>query len=190
MTSLLATVRADHDALLASQERYGDGHDSGRSVVRALVTNIGFQQLAVFRCASWCAQRRLTPIAMLISRVIRHNYGAEMHWNAQIDPGVVIVHGNGLVVSRAASVGAGCILSQHVTLGISRGKDGSAGGPRLEPNVQVAPGAVLVGPITVGAGSKIGPNVSVADDVAANSVVTAAPAVVGERRPPRRAQDF
>lgn len=189
MTSLLAAVRADHAALLASQERYGDGHDSGSSILRALVTNIGFQQLAVFRCASWCVERRLTPIAMVASRWIRHTYGAEMHWNAEIEPGVVIVHGNGLVVSRSASVGSGCILSQNVTLGVSRGADGSAGAPRLDSNVHVAPGAVLVGPITVGTGSKIGPNVSVADDVPANSVVTTVPPSVGARRSGRSAQE-
>lgn len=182
MTGLLSTVRADHDALRASQARYGDGHVVSGSLLRALVTNIGFQQLAVFRVAAWCAQHGVTPIAMLLSRLIRHVHGAEMHWNATIEPGVVLVHGNGLVVSRSAHVATGCVLSQHVTLGISRGVAGDAGAPRLEADVHVAPGAVLVGPIVIGAGSKIGPNTFVSNDVHPGNVVTQAPAVVTRRR--------
>lgn len=181
MTSLIDSLRADHAALQASQERYGDGHGTTDSLLRALITNIGLQQLAVFRCAAWCSAHHLSPFAMVLSRLIRHLYGAEMHWHADIEPGVVLVHGNGLVVSRSASVAAGCTLSQHVTLGISRGADGSAGAPRLEPNVHVAPGAILVGPIVVGSGSKIGPNAFVSDDVEPNSLVTPAPASVTQR---------
>lgn len=181
MTSLRSAVRSDHAALRASQERYGDGRGVSDSVARALITNIGLQQLAVFRCAAWCANHRLTPIAMGLSRLIRHLYSAEMHWNADVSPGVVLVHGNGLVLSRSASVAAGCTLSQQVTLGISRGTDGNAGAPRLEPNVHVAPGAVLVGPITIGAGSKIGPNAFVSGDVEPHSLVTPAPATVTQR---------
>ena len=109
-----------------------------------------------------------------------------MHWEAAIEPGVVIVHGNGLVVSRAAAVGPNCILSQHVTLGISVGADGQpAGAPRLGSNVFVGPGAALIGPIEVGANSKVAPNAVVMSDVPADSVVRPADAVVQQR--PKRA---
>lgn len=189
-----ATVRADHRALQGSRDRYDDRFEapdietSTGAVVRDLATNVGFQQMAVFRLSQVLARRRLTtPLAMLVSRTIRHLYAAEMHWEAAIEPGVVIVHGNGLVVSRAAAVGPNCILSQHATLGISVGADGQpAGAPRLGPNVFVGPGAALIGPIEVGANSKIAPNAVVMNDVPPESVVRPADTVV-QPRPGRAA---
>ena len=37
----------------------------------------------------------------LVSRLIRHAYGAEIHWKAGLEPGISIVHGTGVVVGRA-----------------------------------------------------------------------------------------
>lgn len=183
-----ASVRADHRALQGSRDRYDDRFEapdietSTGAVLRDLVTNVGFQQMAVFRVSQSLARRGVSPLAMLVSRMIRHLYGAEMHWEAAIEPGVVIVHGNGLVVSRAAAVGPNCILSQHVTLGISVGSDGRpAGAPRLGENVFVGPGAALIGPIEVGSNSKVAPNAVVMTDVPADSVVRPADTVVQQR---------
>lgn len=185
-----STVVADHAALQAGRERYDDRFASSglgsapRRIVRDLVTNVGFQQLAVFRLAQRLHRRGLTPIAMVVSRLVRHVYGAEMHWEARIAPGIVVVHGNGLVVSRSATVGPGCSLSQHVTLGISRGADGRGdGAPVLVRDVHVGPGAVLVGPIEVGAGAKIAPNAVVLHDVPSNTVVMSPPSEVRMRSP-------
>jgi|GEM_PF-6461658 len=175
MIGLRETVRADLDALLRSQELYNDASSSPQ-VWKTLLTNIGFQQLAVYRLASWCAGHRLVPIAMVIGRLMRHLYDADMHYASDIEPGVVVVHGNGLVISRTSSVGAGCILSQQVTLGVSRIRGRPDGSPRLDHDVHVGPGAVLVGPITVGAHTKVAPNVFVSGDVEPWTVITPAPA--------------
>jgi serine O-acetyltransferase len=187
-SSFRLTVRADHAQLQATRQRYDSRFGSGvppttwRAIVADLVSNVGFQQLFMFRLASAAHRRRLTPIAMMYSRLIRHLYGAEMHWAASIEPGVVIVHGNGLVISRSAHVSRRCILSQNVTLGISTGGAGQpSGAPRLLENVHVAPGAVLVGPITVGPDTKIAPNAVVLESVPAHCVVAAAPIVVTAR---------
>jgi serine acetyltransferase len=47
------------------------------------------------------------------------------------------------------------------------------GAPTLQARVHVAPGATLLGPITIGEGSKIMPNVVVTRDVPPGSVVEA-----------------
>ncbi len=185
--TLRGDLVADHRQLQRSRVKYDDrfqGTDvdsSIRSMATDLVTHIGFQQLAAFRCASALHRRGITPLAMLASRLIRHLYGAEMHYAATIAPGILIVHGNGLVVSREARVDAGCVLSQHVTLGISSGADRTSGAPHLHHDVHVAPGAVLVGPITVGARSKIAANSVVMDSVPAGVVVAPAAHQVTER---------
>ena len=188
MTSFAATVLADHRQLQASRAKYDDRYRSDESdsglaaIISDLATHIGFQQLTVFRLAAALHRCRLTPVAMVVSRIIRHVYGAEMHYAADVAPGILLVHGNGLVVSREAKIDAGCVLSQHVTLGISSGPNRTAGGaPHLHHDVHVAPGAVLLGPISIGARSKIAANAVVMESVPEGFVVEPAPVVVTKR---------
>ncbi|MEM1332014.1 MAG: hypothetical protein AAGG08_01030 [Actinomycetota bacterium] len=178
--TLRETVRADHRALVDNQRRYAGRTDDGRLIVD-LVRNVGFQQLALHRVAAAAHRRRRTGIAMILSRLGRHLFGSDLHWTASIDPGVVIVHGAGLVISGEARVGAGCVLSQQVTLGTSRGVDGRDGAPRLGTGVHVGPGAVIVGPVEIGADSKIAPTTLVTFDVPEHCVVSPAPAEIVTR---------
>lgn len=175
--SIRDALLADHRQLQLSRARYDDRYDAeampstARGVLRDLITHVGFQQLAVFRVASTLHRRGHQLPAMMISRLIRHFYGAEMHWGASIEPGILLVHGNGLVISRSAHVSAGCVLSQNVTLGIAGGGAETGGAPRLLENVHVGPGAVLLGPIIVGPDSKIAANVVVSESVAERVIV-------------------
>jgi serine O-acetyltransferase len=98
----------------------------------------------------------------------------EIHCNAQIDPGVSIVHGLGLVISHASHVKSGCILSQNVTLGEARDlKTKKKGAPTLENNVHIGPGATILGPVTIGANSKIMAGAVVTESVPPFSIVKA-----------------
>jgi serine O-acetyltransferase len=110
---------------------------------------------------------------------MRHLYASDIHWDAQLAPGVVIVHGTGLVISHAARVGTGCILFQHVTLGESiHAQSRLIGAPTLEANVHVGPGATLLGPIVIGEGSKVTASALVMESVPTRSLVeTPAPVV-------------
>ena len=142
-------------------------------VLRDLVAHVGFQQLVVFRAATALHRIGLTPLAMVLCRLLRYVYGAEMHWATDVAPGVLLVHGNGLVVSRDARVGSGCVLFHNVTIGRSRSADGEDGSPVLLDDVHVGPGAAILGPVTVGPRSKIGPNAVVASSVPATTSVLA-----------------
>lgn len=150
-------------------------------LIRDLVTHVGFQQLAVFRCAASLHRRGLTPLAMVLCRVIRVVYSAEMHWATDVAPGILLVHGNGIVISRDARIGPGCVLFHNVTLGISRSSDGHDGAPQLEDGVHVGPGAVVMGPVTIGSRSKIGPNAVVVASVQPGVSVRAPQPVVSPR---------
>jgi serine O-acetyltransferase len=95
---------------------------------------------------------------------------------------VMIVHGMGIAVSHAARVGPGVILSQNVTLGMGRHPETcEIGGPTVEKNVFIGPGATLLGPITIGAGSKIMPGCVVTRSVPPDSLVAAATPTVKQR---------
>jgi serine O-acetyltransferase len=110
----------------------------------------------------------------VVSRLIRHLYGSDIHWEAELAPGIVLVHGFGLAISKAARVAEGCILFQGVTLGLGRdGASGATGAPTLEPNVHVGVGATLVGPITIGRDTKIMAGCTVTQSVPPRSLVEA-----------------
>jgi serine O-acetyltransferase len=172
-------VVADYTATRTMRMRYPTDGPSMKTkgLAAAAVTQVGFQMLIAVRLMQLANDVRLPGVPQIISRLIRHLYGAEIHWHADIAPGICVVHGNGLVISHGAVVGVNCLLFQHVTLGESMHSGRRVvGSPTLEENVHVMPGAVLLGPITVGAGSKVGANAVVDDDVAAGSVVSS-PAV-------------
>ncbi|HEU4642890.1 MAG TPA: glycosyltransferase [Gemmatimonadaceae bacterium] len=174
----LADVRADRAALARADAKYRSApRRSG--LVRESVERIGLQMMIAYRWMRLFRDTGPVLVAKIISRLIRHWYAAELHWDADLAPGVIIVHGTGLVISHAARVEAGCILFQHVTLGESIDAESRmVGAPVLEADVHVGPGATLLGPITIGRGSKIMATALVMRSVPPNSLVeTAAPCV-------------
>jgi serine O-acetyltransferase len=130
----------------------------------------------------FCADSGIPLAPQIASRLIRHAYGSDVHWDAELEPGIVVVHGMGLAVSRAARVRSGVILFQHVTLGMGVDPETRAlGAPTIERDVHVGAGSTLVGPITLGARSKITANCFVRASVPADSLVEAPPPTVSLR---------
>jgi serine acetyltransferase len=172
---MVAAVREDHAMMHHYDGKYaGDRGDGDASLARDLVTRVGFQMLAACRVMHFCVDAQIPLAPKVASRVIRHLYGSDVHWEAQLAPGIVVVHGMGLAISRAARVHAGAILFQNVTLGM--GTDPGTrmpGAPTVERDVHIGPGSTLVGPITVGAGSKVTANCFVRTSVPPQSLVEA-----------------
>jgi len=166
-----AAAIADDLAMLRHyDEKYRSPDD------RAL-TRVGPQILVAVRVMHFFRDAGAPLGARITSRLVRHVYGSDIHWDARIEPGVTIVHGMGLAISSKASIGRGCILFQNVTLGESVG-----GSPSLGRDVHVGPGATLLGPITVGDGSKVMAGCVVREDVPPASLVSAPAPTVGPRR--------
>jgi serine O-acetyltransferase len=165
-------VRADHATMRGYEDRYGHASAaSGRLVVDA-VQKIGLQIMIGVRWMRLVRDLRIPFAAKITSRMMRHLYGSDIHWDSEFDAGVAMVHGMGLAISHAARVGAGCILFQNVCLGL--GIDPvtrESGAPTLGARVVVGPGATLLGPITIGDGTKIMAGCTVTSSVPPNSVV-------------------
>jgi serine acetyltransferase/GT2 family glycosyltransferase len=174
---LIEAVKEDHRALANSHSRYDPRWQNKSSRISDSAVNAGFQIVFGYRVMRCMRALGLPLAAQLVSRVLRHTFGADIHWDAELAPGLVVVHGFGLAISHAARTEPGCILSQNVTLGFSRNPaSGEMGAPQLGRNVSVGPGAALSGPIAVGADSKIMANCTLTESVPARSVVEA-PAV-------------
>jgi serine O-acetyltransferase len=167
-------VRQDFETMLRYQAKYDERAPTAQSLPSALVTKIGFQLMVAYRLMRALVRSGRLEAAKVVSRLIRHTYGAEIHWDADLAPGVMVVHGTGLTLSRAARVGTGCILFHNVTLGFGTDPVTRKGGaPKVEDDVHIGPGASLLGPITVGRGTKIMAGVVLTESVPAGSLVEA-----------------
>jgi serine O-acetyltransferase len=181
---LVDGLREDHAHIRRSEAKYGGRSISPEELPADLVRKVGFQMMAGYRLMRLLSRAGVPLAPKIASRMIRHLYGSDIHWDAEFAPGVMIVHGMGLAISPAARVGHGAIIFQHVTLGMGRHPDTQAvGAPTLEDNVHVGAGATLIGPITVGKGSKIMAGCVVVRSVPPHSIVEAPVPVVRSRLP-------
>jgi serine acetyltransferase/glycosyltransferase involved in cell wall biosynthesis len=183
--TFIGLVARDFDALAKAQEKYRDRPLSKLKLPVYAVTKIGFQMAIAVRLMRLVKDLGVPLGPQTISRLIRLAYNAEIHWDAEIGGGLVVVHGNGLVISSDAKVGEDCVFFHNVTLGYSRGEGGADGAPVIEDGVHIGPGAVLLGPITVGHGAKVMANAVVTESVPPVSVVVTPPPDVKARVKPR-----
>jgi len=118
----------------------------------------------------------------LISQFARFmTNGIEIHPGAQIGKRFFIDHGAGVVIGETTVIGNNVMLYHQVTLGATGWWRHSPGRkqkrhPTIEDDVTIGVGAALLGPITIGKGSKIGAMTLVLESVPPNSVVASKPA--------------
>ncbi|WP_339948678.1 serine acetyltransferase [uncultured Albimonas sp.] len=105
----------------------------------------------------------------------------ELPLNTQIAGGLIMPHPTGIVVHPGAVVGPNCLIMQNVTLGTNYGRHGA---PRLGGHVDVGPGSVVLGAISVGDHAMIGANAVVLTDVPPRAIMAGAPAKVIRYRTP------
>lgn len=116
-------------------------------------------------------------LARLINLVGRALTGIEIHPGATIGRRLFIDHGF-VVIGETAEIGDNVTIYQFVTLGGTDPTNGIAGKrhPTLADGVIVGSGAAILGPITVGAGARVGANAVVTRDVAPGATVVGIPA--------------
>lgn len=179
----LSAVRADRDMLRHYDGKYSQQERRPEPLAKDIVQRVGLQMMVAYRLMRFCAEAGVPLAPKVVGRMIRVLYGADIHYDARFDEGVVIVHGMGIAVSHAARVGSGVILSHNVTLGDGiHPETRRAGAPTIEEGVHIGPGATIIGPVTIGARSKIMPGAVVRASVPPGSLVeTPAPRVVQRR---------
>ena len=144
-----------------------------------LTTYPGVHALLMHRLSHWLWQAHLYWLARFMSHIGRFFTGIEIHPGATIGHRVFIDHGMGVVVGETAIIGDDCTLYHGVTLGGTSWNKGKRH-PTLEAGVVIGAGAKVLGPITIGAGAKIGSNAVVVKDVPANATAVGIPARILE----------
>jgi serine O-acetyltransferase len=139
-----------------------------------LATWPGVHALLAHRVAHALYGAGVPVLPRVIAAVSRSLTGIEIHPAASIGSGFFIDHGMGVVIGETAEIGNDVTLYQGVTLGGTGFATGKRH-PTVQDNVTIGAGANLLGPITVGHGSKIGAGSVVIHDVPPNSTVVGNP---------------
>lgn len=147
---------------------------AARNSVEVLLTYPGLHALLFHRLAHSCWQAGLKLLARLISAFSRWMTGIEIHPGAIIGRRFFIDHGMGVVIGETAEIGDDVTLYHGVTLGGTTWNKGKRH-PTLGDGVVVGAGAKVLGPITLGAGSKVGSNSVVTRDVPEGATVVGIP---------------
>lgn len=167
------TLRRDIQAVL-------DRDPAARSAWEIMLLYPGLHAVWTHRLAHALWGNGFKGLARLISNISRFITGIEIHPGAQIGPGFFIDHGMGTVIGETAEIGENVTLYHNVTLGgVSWEKVKRH--PTLEEHVVVGAGAQILGPIVIGAHSRIGANSVVVKDVPPGSVVVGIPGRVKAR---------
>jgi serine O-acetyltransferase len=101
-------------------------------------------------------------------------YGVEIGKEVTLGKGVYFVHPLGVVIGGTSKVGDRVRFYGNNTVGTAKDN----GYPVIEDDVWVGAGARILGPVRVGARSRIGANAVVLEDVPPDSVVVGVPARV------------
>jgi serine O-acetyltransferase len=152
---------------------------AARTHLEILTTYPGVHALMMHRFSHWLWKARFYWLGRLFSHIGRGLTGIEIHPGATIGHRVFIDHGMGVVIGETAVIGDDCTLYHGVTLGGTSWNKGKRH-PTLENGVVIGAGAKVLGPITIGAGAKIGSNAVVVKDVPPNATAVGIPARILE----------
>lgn len=148
---------------------------AARTFFEVLTTYPGLHAILWHRVSHHLWGWNLKWLARLSSHLARWFTGIEIHPGAKIGRRVFIDHGMGVVIGETAEIGDDCTLYHGVTLGGTSWQKGKRH-PTLEPGVIIGAGAKVLGPLTLGAGAKVGSNAVVVKDVPAGATAVGIPA--------------
>ncbi len=170
---MFTRLRKDIEAVFARDP-------AARSRLEILTAYPGLHAIWFYRVSHWLWTHRMFWLGRLVSHVGRFLSGIEIHPGAHIGPGFFIDHGMGVVIGETAEVGSNVTLYHGVTLGGTSWNKGKRH-PTLEDDVVVGAGAKILGPIRIGARTRIGANAVVVKNVPPDSVVVGVPGRATQR---------
>ncbi|MBU0621584.1 MAG: hypothetical protein KJ795_07040 [Gammaproteobacteria bacterium] len=143
-------------------------------------TNPGFWIVAIFRFGMWAdslPSRFLRMPMWMLYRIFRLPLGRyNIHlWagrcGARIGPGLKLIHPTNIMIGRGVEIGEDCLIFHDVTLGTGQ----IPGTPKIGNNVDIYPGARVLGGIKIGDHSMVGANCVVTRDVPPDSIILTPP---------------
>lgn len=135
----------------------------------------GFAAVATHRFAHHLWQGGRRDLALLLQSRSSQQFQTDIHPAARLGQGIFVDHATGLVVGETVVIEDNVSLLQNVTLGGS-GTSHERRHPTLRTGVMVGAGARILGPVEIGAYSKVAAGSVVTTDVPAHSTAVGVPA--------------
>jgi serine O-acetyltransferase len=147
---------------------------AARSTLEVLFCYPGLHALWFHRRAHWLWVHNLKFWGRFVSHISRFLTGVEIHPGAVIGRRVVIDHGMGIVIGETAEVGNDVLIYMGVVLG-GTALENIKRHPTVEDDVILGSGAIVLGPIRVGKGAKVGAGSVVVRSVPPGATVVGVP---------------
>lgn len=184
LTSLISQAYADDpellDACVADIQAVKDRDPACFTHVQCLLFFKGFQAMQAYRVAHWMWNRGRKSLALALQSRISEVFGVDIHPAAVLGRGIMMDHASGIVIGETAVVGDNVVMLHHVSLGGSGTGKGKRH-PTIGNSVLLGAGVNVVGPVVVGACTKIGAGSVVVTDLPAHCVAVGVPAQVVKR---------
>jgi len=143
----------------------------------------GFFALFVHRFGNWRMGIKtklfrfpMTILYRILRKITQIFCGIKLDYTVHVGRRVKLEHFGGMILG-ARSIGDDVIIRQNTTFGIRDLSDLSAK-PAIEEGVNIGAGVVIVGDITIGRHSIIGPNSVITEDIPPFSVVSVGAAII------------
>lgn len=147
---------------------------AARSTIEILLCYPGLHALWFHRRAHWLWTHGFKLSARFLSHISRFLTGIEIHPGATIGHRVVIDHGMGVVIGETAEVGDDVLIYMGVVLG-GTALENIKRHPTIEGDVIIGSGAIVLGPIRIGRGAKVGAGSVVVRSVPPGATVVGVP---------------
>lgn len=163
-------------------DAFMDRDPAARSRIEIVLCYPGLHAIYIHRLSHWLWRHKLYLLARFIGHLGRLLTAIEIHPGARIGRRFVIDHGQGVVIGETAEIGNDVTLYQGVTLGgiapaiNSRSQVSVKRHPTLCDGVIIGSGAMVLGPITIGEGARVGANSVVTKDLAPGVTAVGIPA--------------
>lgn len=112
--------------------------------------------------------RRSSVAGAALKQVNQIVTGCDIAHEARIGPGFRMFHPNGVVINPATVIGARCTIHQGVTLGGT-----PSGAPLIGDDVDIAPGARIMGPVIIDHHVRVGANAVLTHTISGSYLVLA-----------------
>jgi serine O-acetyltransferase len=151
---------------------------AARSVLEVLMCYPGLHAIWMHRIGHSLWQKKWYFCARLLSHISRFLTGIEIHPGATIGRRFFIDHGSGVVIGETTEIGDDVLIYQGVILGgVTLQKKKRH--PTIRNNVLIGSGTIVLGPIMIGDGARIGAASLVIHDVPPEAIAVGVPARLG-----------
>lgn len=179
---VIAAAMADLQAVL-------DRDPACDKYTQALLHFKGYQAIQSHRIAHHLWRHGRRALALMLQSRISEAFHVDIHPAASVGRGILLDHATGVVIGETATIGDNVSMLHHVTLGGS-GIGKGVRHPQIGHGALLGAGVTVLGPVTLGAGAKVGAGSVVVTDLEPHSVAVGVPARVIKRAVSEPSEDM